>query len=318
MPTSLETHTRLAKAQFRKAVQRIIPVNGSDPGLTVEILTGVHAGSSTGVSGPTFSIGPETGNDIMLLDDEVLDGAANFRTEGSVFGTLLTVRTHRDDLKINGAAVRSGVASAPEPLPCEIDFNGIRLRFRPVAGTERPLMQKAAQAVLPMLMTVAFVAFGMQIYLASVPTSPLLLQATPAADPAVQKARVASAEAVVRTMITEAGFSDRLTVAKLGGGTLSINGTLPPDMMPDWHEVRSAIDKAAGDAVIISDVAETPSLTDMPPIAAVRLGADPVVILANGDEIGPGEKISGDWVIRTISEDSLEVEQNGDSLVVTF
>ncbi len=317
MPTVLETHTSLVKAQFGKAKQRMTPQKAAIAGLTVEVLSGTHAGSS-GTTGPSFSIGPDASNDVMLLDDEALGGEARFATLGSVFGPLLTVTTDRNDLRISGAKVRPGITSGPEKLPCEVDFNGIRMRLSAIAGTGPSLKHRAGQAVLPILMTITLVAFGTQAYLASQPQPRLVLQTTQAPDPAAKKVKAESAEGVIRTMITEAGLTDRLKVEKLATGTLSIEGTLPPDMMSDWHQVRSEIDKVAGSAIVISDVSETHVLTDMPPISAVRLGADPIVILANGEEFGRGEKISGDWVIRSITEEALELERNGDSVVLTF
>ncbi|NJM81727.1 MAG: hypothetical protein HC844_03850 [Tabrizicola sp.] len=318
MPITLETHTRLAKAQIRKLVQRILPMGADTACLKVEILTGMHAGTSGEIEGAAFSIGSVTSNDLMLLDDEALGDQANFSIEGSIFGPLISVTTTRKDLKINGTSLRPGQSSAPEPLPCEMDFNGIRLRFSSAAGSARPLAHQAEKAAMPLLVTIALIAFATQIYLSNRPETPLVLHATPAPDPVKKLAAAASAEDDVKGMITEAGLSEHLTVEKSGPAAISISGTLPAGMTTKWHDIRGEIDKQAGAAVIVNRVSEAPPLTDMPPIAAVRLGEDAAVILADGKTLSAGDKINGDWTIRSVREDSIEIERDGEAVVVTY
>jgi hypothetical protein len=318
MPIALETHTRLAKGQFRRMIQRVVPEDAEETPLTVEILSGIHTGISGEITEKSFSIGPANTNDLMLLDDEVLGDDVRFAVESSVFGPLLIVTTDRTDIRINGTRVKPGAPCPPEPLPCKVDFNGIRLKLSAVGAHERPFMHKVEQTAMPLLVTVALVAFGTQVYLSSAPAAPFVLQPTIAADPAKKVAATTSAEATIKGMIATAKLSDLLTVEKSGAGTISISGTLPPALMPKWQQIRSDIDDVAASAVIVSDVSETPPLTEMPPIAAVELGDDPAIILGDGKKLLVGEQIAGSWIIQSITENSIKIERDGETMDVTF
>jgi hypothetical protein len=318
MPIALETHLRLAKGQFRRMIQRVVPEDAEGTPLNVEILSGIHTGISGEIAEKSFSIGPANTNDLMLLDDEVLGDDVRFAVESSVFGPLLIVTTDRADIKINGTRVKPGAPCPPEPLPCKVDFNGVRLKLSAVGGHERPFMHKVEQTAMPLLVTVALVAFGTQVYLSSAPAAPFVLQPTIAADPAKKVAATASAEATIKGMIATAKLSDLLTVEKSGAGTISISGTLPPALMPKWQQIRSDIDDVAASAVIVSDVSETPPLTEMPPIAAVELGDDPAIILGDGKKLLVGEQIAGSWIIQSITENSIKIERDGETMDVTF
>ncbi|WP_299554585.1 hypothetical protein [uncultured Tateyamaria sp.] len=317
MPITLKTHTRLAKSQLHKQLQWIIPTTAISPALTVEVLSGSQAGTSTEINTSDFTVGPDPTNDVMLLDDEALGKEAHLACEPSMFGPLLTVKTLRDDLQIDGAVIQSGIKSAPERLPCAIDFNGILLRFQSTGSLERSHPQRKGQTIMRLLLLVAFSAFAAHLYITNLPGSSFILHSEPSIGASEPHGTVAS-ERVVNALILKAGLSSQLQVDQLAAGTLSISGSLPPDKMEDWYEIRREIDEAASDAVIISDISEMQSLPQLPLIAAIELGPTPMLVLADGNKIGLGDPIDDNWIIRKIGSETLEIERDDETIVVSF
>ncbi|WP_299507339.1 hypothetical protein [uncultured Roseobacter sp.] len=318
MQAAIETHTRLAKAQYRKLIKLFKPQVATTPALAVGVLSGSQAGTSTEIDVSNFTVGPDPTNDIMILDDEALGGEARFSIETSFFGPLLTIETARRDLRIDGAAIEPDLPSAPERLPCKVDFNGVLLRFQSTDYLVPVRPHRRYQAIVRLSFLVAFSAFAAHLYIANSPEPPFVLHSEPSFNALEPRTAVVASEHVVNELIVEAGLSPQLQVEQAGAGTLSISGLLPSDKMKDWYRIRGEIDGAASGTVIISDVSEMPTLSQLPAIAVIRLSPTPTIILANGTKLGLGDPIDGDWIIRSIGVETLEVERGDETVTVSF
>lgn len=318
MPTVVETHSQLARAKVGAFAHRLLPTSAGPEPVTLEVKSGVHMGSVLDLETGSFSIGPTSETDVMLLDDEALGGDALFETTPSLFGPLVTVTTEREDLRLNGLQAPANAASQPHQLPCTVDFNGISFVLCSARQARPTFGQCAERAVFPLLLTLATATFGAQIYLANQPQPALAFDPRPVQPAVAVTERSDSSETRVRDLITQAGLQDRLDVTRTGTDMLRISGDLPPDMLPMWRDIRGQVDTAAGGVAISSDVKAAPGISQMPQIAAVELGGHPKVHLADGTVLQSGDQISGDWVIRGIEVNAIQVERGSDTLTVSF
>ncbi len=317
MQSAVVTHSQIIKAKALAVAQRLSPGSSQLPPVTLDVKNGVHQGSVLELDNASFSIGPTSETDVMLLDDEALGGNATITISGSLFGPVFTVTTKRSDVRVNGVIVKPDGGSASHVLPCIVDFNGIRFELR-TAQKLRPKLFVYNEGILaPLLLAAATMAFGAQAYLSSRP--PTLAFDMP--EPQQQTASVAkleSSENLVREMIGEVGLSERLNVAQTGTDMLVISGELPPALMPEWRRIRGDVDRAVGGVAIVSNVSASVGLSELPPVAAVTLGPQPAVHLTSGKTLNIGDAISGDWVIVAIDINNIEIMQGNDVLTIAF
>ncbi len=318
MAHSIETYTTLAKSEFRQLLTKVMPASSAAVTLDVEVLSGLHLGSTGSIDEAQFTIGSETSNDVMLLDDEVLGPNIRFTSQRSVFGPLLTIVTDRSDVSANNQVLSPGVETAPLRLPCEIAVGGVRIRFSN-ADKRAPLNLYHFEAIaVPLLFAVGLGAFGLQAVLDFTPDPPLALTAPQAEEPGAAAAPRQSAAEISIAQIDQAGLSQFLTVTSSDQGIVNITGSLPAALIPDWRETRRAIDQLTTGDVVVSNVTEAPQLRDFPPVAAIELGDNPMILFANGKRARIGDPVRDEWIIDAIERQSVTLKRNTETVVVRF
>lgn len=313
----VDTHSRLVKSRLRGMTKLLIPLSDEHIAVRVEILNGMHAGISTCVTSSEVTIGSTCDDDIMLLDDEVLGKSAVMKIEASIFGPLVTIHAGCAGVKLNSAAIEPGIPSDIETLPSDMDFNGIRLRLHPADDSQTTFRDRLYSAAIPALAMFGLIALGGQTYLASRPGPDITLQAVP--DNSISQTHAAQSSAqLIKEIIADSSLSDQLEVVSLDTGAIAISGTLTEDKMNEWRALRADVDQTAQGLGVVNRVTQSTALSNMPAIAAVFTGTDPVVVLADGKRLKIGARITSDWIIHAISESAIEVERNGEIVFVTF
>ncbi|MEJ6402703.1 SctD/MshK family protein [Yoonia sp. 2307UL14-13] len=339
MTLDVETYRSFFETRFRGLKAALLLDNNADLVVNVEVLNGLHKGSKADLKASNLVIGSDTDHDIMLVDDEVLGSAIHVRCCRSLFGTLLTVTTDRDDISLNGKSVRPNDQTVTERLPCELTINGISMRFCALNGGQIAKSVAPDQVALVALVAVAVAAFSGQAYLDSQsPSQGIVLNQSPSeqqsagttpditlatasdvssvAEPVEETER--DPAAIIRETVKDAGMANFVEVAPTPSGIILISGQVPPERMSEWRQVRQEIDTKTAENIVIADVTETKSLTDLPPIAAVNLGSDPKVIFANGIVSRVGDRVVDDWAIASISQDSLQLRRHDEAIDVSF
>jgi hypothetical protein len=320
MPVAWETYSTFAKSQMRRIGDRVIPRGRQDLALRVDVLSGLHAGSSMDLSGGSFAVGPDPAHDVMLIDDAMIGAETWFSCEMSVFGPLVSITTGRGDVIVNGVSLQAHVRSAPQRLPCNITINGIGLRLNDTTAGLMSARQRFEKTVPILLVVLAVGAFATQM-LRDTPSHTLIGmpdKTTDASMAAPDQASSVLAENNIKAMIVTAGLEDYLHVTATAPHSISITGDLPARLMPEWHRIRLEIDEITTAEVVVSHIAALPQLADLPPIAAVRLGSPQSVIFANGDTAAIGDQLTGNWTIKTIEAESIALQRDDEKIVVSF
>jgi hypothetical protein len=317
MAVAWETYTVFARSQLRRMADRIMARGRKPVALRIDVLTGLHAGTSTTLPATAFAIGPDPTHDVMLIDDALMGAAASFTCQMSLFGPLVSVITDRSDVVLNGTAAHASTLSAPERLPCDITMNGIHLRLHDATARHHALRQRAAKLGPALLVSLGGAAFAAQLALNMPSHAPVsLATAPPVANQA--NAPMTPIKDVVTAMIAKAGLADHLQVTSTATDAVNITGNLPAALMPDWHRVRQDIDQITSGHVVVARVTQAPQLAELPPIAAVRLGSVPSIVFANGDTATMGDTVAVNWMIDAITADQITLQRNGETVVVSF
>ncbi|MGD1881448.1 MAG: FHA domain-containing protein [Paracoccaceae bacterium] len=321
MELDIATYRSFAETRWRDLKDLVLPRSAHEIVVHVEVMNGLHHGSAAELKADALVIGPDSSNDIMLVDDEVLGSTLHVTCRRSLLGPLLSLRTSREDVTLNGKPIADDSSTVTERLPCEIGINGIYIRFAPVEAPSSQTPDIKEQIALGVLIAMGLTALGGQTYLSHQPETPDIVMPVSqanvslASDPAPANVDIPQN---AQAMINQAGLDSYLTVSAPSAGMIRISGQVPPEQMRTWRALRQDLDQSAGGAVILADVSETAALTDLPPIAAVTLGSTPKVVFANKSFAHTGDRVAGDWIVEEITHDMLRLRRGTETINVTF
>ncbi len=333
----IETYRSFAQTRLRDLMAMVLPERSDEVAVRIEALNGLHANSSVELEASRLVVGPNSDDDIELVDDEAMGGCVEICFRKSLFGTLVLISLDRDDVRLNGLPIMAGTNTAAQRMPCEVSINGIVLRLsliETIPEKSRIMLEQGAVAGLAFL---ALLAFTGQHYM-SARNKPMQLvledvtvagpRSAPLPEPAPHKVGLTperpdlllqaipmrqSLRDTASTLIEDAGLGEYLRIEEESARTIRITGQLPGSRMSDWRTVRARLDAASSDdAVVIANVSMAAKLTNLPPIAALRLGDAPQVIFSNGTVSGPGNPVSEGWVVDSISETRLRLRRAGE------
>lgn len=317
MTGMFETHKNLALGQMHKAFRRFGPESKGDPQIRVHVLSGLHCDSFVDFKTSEFTIGPEPKHDVMLLDDSFATSVIQIKLETSVLGPVAVVKAASGQMTLSGTVIDTADWSPPERLPCDILCGDIALRLEQGGSPFPPLIDHLEKVAVPLLLSVAFIAFAFQFWLLLQPQAKLKLYTTEM-QTLQSPEQVAAISADMRDTLLDAGMNDQLAIDEDSTGAFIISGSLPPTMMDNWDMVRTEIDKVSPNATVIAKVEQTVQLTDMPAIAAVQSGAEPSIVFVDGKTAVPGDFVKDDWIIEAINANEIILVRGNETTIITF
>ena len=287
-----------------------------DTELRVDVLKGLHAGSSTRVSGPSVTIGDDSDHDIMLLDDAFDGMQLHAAVERSVLGSFVTLTAARPGALIDGVPL----SGEPEKLPCEVRVGEVVLKLAdPMAPTQtrRPM----GPMVLAITGAVAIGVGALAAALTSPQSSargPMIVTAATAAQMAQAETPRASGLTWLTEQIDGSPLAGALQVAADGPNAISVTGLLPGSKMGFWQRIHEDFDRSNFAEVLLSDIRRISELPTLPPIATVRLGDAPALILAAGGTLTAGAALDGGWSLESITREGLVVKRRDEEVSIAF
>jgi hypothetical protein len=275
------------------------------PVVRVEMLDGCLKGMSSDLNGRGFRLGGGETGDVILLDPALKDIEVEIVSRQSVLGALVNVRAKGQGVRVAGAAVDA--AGIWERLPCTVDMCGYRMSLSRVPS-------HAPRNGFLRIGAVLLAAAGLLVF---APHAPTLQIAQPERAPAPVVNAGADLD-LLQQEIRQAGLESYLSVSPDVGDTLKVSGALPAAQMAVWDDLHMAWDARQGADVVIGNVTELAKLDHLPPIAAVRFGEAPYILMADERRLVPGDIVSDGWSIAEIAETGLVLVRNAERIEVGF
>ena len=280
----------------------------------ITVSNGMHSGCSTVIDDSAFSVGQAETADIMLLDPDIDGPLVELRIVQTLLGPAATLTTERDDVRLNGVGGAGGAPYAK--LPCTLSIGSVSLdiRARPVSKPPKvagnDLLTIAGLATVGcMAMAISFWAPARQGTIVSMP---------PTQDVHAAPVGTTSLSDMVARQIMEAEMGQYMTTDIGLDDTVVVSGTVPKNKMPEWHDLRGAIDAHPEAGRIITRIREASVLKNVPAIKMVRLRPVPSVFLANGTMLAIDDELIDDWRIVAISANDMTVARAGEQIDIQY
>jgi hypothetical protein len=287
-----------------RLAQRLSPRMQHLSTVRVAVLSGSLKGLSSDLGGIGFRLGGSENSNIILLDDGLEDIEVEVSSRQSAIGGLVNVRANGPGVRVGGTEINS--TGLWERLPCNVDIRGCRVSLsRPPQDTRRGGFLRIGAVLLAAVGVILFAPHAPKMSVSQSEPAPIVAPETSGLD-------------LLEEDIKQAGLGNYLTVSPDVGGTFRVSGALPTGQMNVWRDLHMAWDAKQGVGVVIGQVTELTTLDSIPPIAAVRLGADPYILLADHRRLEPGDVLSDGWSISKIAEAGLVLVRNDEKVEVGF
>ncbi|MEM8819607.1 MAG: hypothetical protein AAGE90_08785 [Pseudomonadota bacterium] len=277
--------------------------------IEVQVDSGAMSGLRSRLTGSRITLGGNETNDVLLLDVENRDAGVEVTSRRSIVGPLVHIAP------LGGASVTCGgteVASTGlwERLPCRFAVDGVPVTLD--ASRDQRVFSPYGLAAL------GAAAAAVALVLMPEPKSAMVVThagaaAETAATPLIQLGAVE-----LEGLIAEAGLSDFLSVVRGSGGTVDVTGNVPTAWMPAWRELRMDWDSRADIPTVTSRVSELKGIDRLPPIAAVRLGPEPYILLASGEQVRTGDILTEGWKVERIQQSDFSLIRNRERIEIAF
>ena len=294
------------RARAIRAVNRLSPQAGPIKTVRVHLRSGMMAGLTSDLDGQGFSIGGDMQHDIILLDPELEQSDLRVTSRRSAIGPLVHLNSDQPGITVNGTPIDG--PGVWERLPCSVDMNGIVIDLdRPDPGNN---VATTGMIYFGML---AIAACALALFPEQIPTHDVTA-ATEISVPSEPRIN----DRDLNQMIETAGLAKYLTVQSAPGSTLRVSGRVPKAQMQAWRDLRMAWDTYADAPPLVSRVTQMKGLNALPPIAAVRLGDEPYILLASGQNVVPGDTLTDGWTVTEIRPSSFLLTRNGENIDIAF
>lgn len=297
----------------------------AQPGPSLRVLTGLHAGAACLLPDGPFSIGSEPPASIVLGDEHVAPRHLVIERDGS--GLRLSVEA--DGVTVEGTEFSRGDIVAAV-LPITVGIGGVEFRCEAEGGPVRPARLAAWRLGRSRLSVVgagaalgAAVLFGLAMVPATTDASALPGAKSP--DPAQQKQTRQAGAAPVSDAILRSETQGQLQAAGLpdvsldvSNGVVMVQGQLDPASVSRLHSVELWFDHRFGEAaVLVSQVSAHAAPKLAIPLDAVWSGPDPNVVI-HGQRYYVGASLPGGASIEQITDHQVRVSQGGQHYAVDY
>jgi hypothetical protein len=293
------------------------------PGSAVlEILDGLHQGVSLPLEKAVYRVGSAPDTDLVLSDVGIAGQHLILRmSPGHV-----AVEALGGDVSLTGADggrlhVKQGHGLNVR-LPVEIALGEARLRLRdgrptamtaprPAKGVTSRHWAALAAVLLMVLCTLAFAFRAEPQALTHAPD-------TRRAPAAVAPPTAEQAHAWLDQALRDAELSYLHT--RLDGRQISVQGSYPATLKPQWLKVQQAFDSRFGQHVVLTPAVQATATVAKPRtrFQAVWFGPSPYVIDEHGKRLYPGATLADNWVLDSIEGDEVRLTRGHERFVFTL
>lgn len=298
------------------------------------VLTGPHAGASTGFGPSRLRVGGGEGDDVILAG--VAPACLTLRAEGEMLRLASRSGAGRHDGQTGFAALPDDGSVVEAAMPATLRLNDettiLLSRLAPSSASRhgwRAGLGMAALALAGGLWLGAQIGPGGDV----LPNSAMQAQATEIPRPvAVTVSTAPAPQAEPRPRCdadcidgVAAMFGSRLADAGLNGleltpdrGVLRVTGALGPGQAEIWHNQRTRFESEFGQSLpLIIDLTEgqpDPVLA----VASVWLGSLPEIRTKSGAALRKGDRTDDGWIVSDIASGVITLSRNGRQVQLRF
>lgn len=289
--------------------------------LNIDVLSGVHEGVSQRIEGGEVVIGAESGADVILFADALAARHVAIAAK-SAFGSTLVVKALDGRVTLDSGATLEPGQWAEASMPLDMT-----LRTADGAGTHITVSRtinpaEFAKPALAAVTALALIVVGPNLVgsaFSSVERSVTAPAVIAPSMPEVVQSAEASSDVVelLRARVGDSGLGHLVEVTAGGDGTILVSGEVDRGDGSKWRRILRWYDQVPRAPGLVNAV-KVGSAPAMPEIASVWLLGEPEITLASGRKLREGDKASGGWLVKVISEEGVILSRNGSDVTVTF
>lgn len=291
-----------------------------DKPTTLTVTQGFHSGASLELTEPSYTIGSDSGSDIVLRDPGIASLHARLHRKGS----QVEIEAIGGDLELtNGETIHMG-QGCRRRLPLGIGLGDARLQLTGPEPTrsrwslsQRPLV--AGGVLVAAVFAISVATNGLSIAKTDDKAVKLALAdgEVTGSIPAADAEHLAAAQAALMERLAQSGLG-AITVGR-SAERLVVSGTLPNTQSGTWTEVRSWFDQKFGQVplvsnIVVGDAAQPPRLT----LQAIWYGDRPYVIAGDGTRYHEGAFTNDGWTIKEIGQTALVLTKGGATVALKY
>lgn len=294
----------------------------SDKPTTLAVTGGFHSGASLELTKPTYTIGSDSGSDIVLRDPGIASLHARIHRRGS----QLEIEAIGGDLELAGGETIQKGQGCRRRMPLGISLGDAQLQL---TGPE-PVTNRWSLSQRPLLAGGVLVAAVFAISIAANSLSVAKTEDKPAKfalaggevtgsipGSGADAEHLATAQTELTTRLAQSGL-EAVSVGR-SSERLVVSGTIPNAQSGAWTEVRSWFDQKFGQVPLVSniaigDAAQPPRLT----LQAIWYGERPYVIAADGTRYHEGAFTNDGWTIKEIGQTALVLTKGGATVALKY
>ncbi len=297
----------------------------------VEVLDGVHSGSTYIQKNGTLSIGNSRENDVILFGAKIAPQHLELTLKSGVFSQLQVTPIDAPVTLEDGSIVEVG-QQANIATDEEISFGDTTIVVKRIADPKsfiKPGMRALAFicviAMIPIIYSIAAgflgtvaeagsrVASSVQ-YGIEKTSSKIMGTVSTAPSPSHDKAFAWT----VRVKLEDLQLNHKLRVTPTSDGSIRVSGNVSDKELPRWTSFLQWYDTTSNFPPLIRDVSRAKMGTDLPQIKSVWLDDNPSVFFKDGIVGNVGSSIKGGWKIVDITDASVMIERDGSIISLTY
>ncbi len=297
----------------------------------LEVLEGVHAGSTHIQKNGTLTVGNSQENDVILFGANIAPQHFELTLKSGIFSQLRITPIDAQITVEDGSIVEVG-QHADISSDEEISFGDTKIVVSRIADPRsfikpgiRALAFICLIAMVPIIYSIAAgflgtvaeagsrVASTMQ-YGIEKTSSTILGTISSAPSQPHDKAFAWT----VRVKLEDLKLNHKLRVSPTADGSIRVYGNISDKELPRWTSFLQWYDTTSNFPPLIRDVSRAKMGTDLPQIKSVWLDDNPSVFFKDGIVGSLGSSIKGGWKIVNITDASVMIERDGAIISLTY
>lgn len=311
MAGALESYVSFAQGRISHAVGCIGPTRHKDRAILAELVKGPQAGSLAVLDAKSFTIGPDIEDDLFVFGAEDA-GSVEVRVVPTLMGPLVSFRSSRTDISLDGCPVVAGMAG-PERLPCELCLDGSAIRFRPPQDLIEGYRHRSPMALV---MTVAVIGAAFIAPLAS-QTSEVRMVSLRAPLPTASLPPERLLENA-GNIVSEAGLENLVEMRRDPSGAIELSGTLTGAQGDLWTRLRPRLDSALGGVPVRDAVTIRSGPGRFPNVSMIVQGPQPFVVLSDGSRRQLGDVIADGFRLSAVDATHFHLSRGDEKIAIAY
>ena len=289
-------------------------------GHRVRMIDGAHEGVISLFEGRPWTIGGGPENDLILIGDGLAEKHLRISPERSL-SRGVRVEALEGRVEIEGKVTLQPGEWAELSGPQTISVGRARFELAPVVDGHQVLRGVIFIASVAIL---AFIAFSIMFStwnqtsfsLGTLGQRPAIIEQARPSGP-VAPVPVAEAGEMARIQLGTLNLAHMVKMTDVAG-TLKFDGLVPESFSPSWMAFLQWYDGQRGFPPMVNAVTVTGQDEDIPSIATVWLGEQPMVEFSDGTRGMIGSILAGGWRLVAVNRNAVSFERNGATISVNY